>query len=96
MGQLIQFPKITREVEVKAMSEERATIRYVRNDKGDFVKSAVKVAQKSYEIVSDVARVYADLLNGLLKFSIKIGLFVLLFPYISDFVKAFIELVQGL
>jgi hypothetical protein len=96
MGQLIQFPKITREVEVKAMSEERATIRYVRNDKGDFVKSAVKVARKSYEIISDVARIYADLLNGLLTLSIKIGLFVFFYPYIFEFVKSFLELVQGL
>jgi uncharacterized membrane-anchored protein len=47
--------------------------------------------KKAFEITADVARVYADLINGLLTLAIKIGLFCFLYPYIAKFALLIIK-----
>lgn len=66
-------------------------IRYTRNSKGDFVRTTVDVTKKVVEAAVDVVAGYADLLLGALNLAIRIGLFIALLPYISKFVKMFVE-----
>jgi hypothetical protein len=75
------------------MKENKTTIRFVRNDSGVLVKT-VDVAKKVVSCAVGVIGLYAEILLALLNLSIKIGLFLLLYPLIAQFVKMFIEVVS--
>jgi hypothetical protein len=67
--------------------ENKNRITFVNNG-GNWV---LKGAKKSWKITSDVAQTYSQILLGLLELSIKVGLFVLLLPHITEFVTSLLK-----
>ncbi|MGO4496450.1 hypothetical protein AB4114_11190 [Paenibacillus sp. 2RAB27] len=68
---------------------------FVRNEKGDFVNSAIGATKKVVEATMDVASAYAELMRGAMDLAIRIGLLCFFWPYITKFTELFVKSIQA-